>query len=94
MQRLLFFPFSLVSGLIAGRLARRVLTALWRLIDPDDELPETRRRDVSLGKLLFALALQGAVVEAVSGGMDHLARRLFKHLTGIWPGERSEAEDR
>lgn len=92
MQRLLFLPFSLVGGLIAGRLARRVLAALWRLIDPDEELPQTQRRDVSFGKLLFALALQGAVGEAVSGGIDHLARRLFNHLTGIWPGERREAD--
>jgi hypothetical protein len=90
-QRLLFLPFSLAAGLIAGRLARRVFAALWRLIDPD-ELPEAQRRDVSFGKLLLALALQGAVVGAVSGGIDHLARRLFRHLTGIWPGEGREAD--
>jgi hypothetical protein len=90
-QRLLFLPFSLAAGLIAGRLARRVFAALWRLIDPD-EPPEAQRRDVSFGKLLLALALQGAVVGAVSGGIDHLARRLFRHLTGIWPGEGREAD--
>jgi hypothetical protein len=90
-QRLLFLPFSLAAGLIGGRLARRVFTAVWRLIDRD-EPPQAQRRDVSTLKLLFALALQGAVVAAVTGGIDHLARRLFMHLTGSWPGERREAD--
>jgi Protein of unknown function (DUF4235) len=91
MRRLLFLPFSLLAARLGGLLARRTFNSLWGLIDRRDP-PESEERGVSLGRLMLALALQGAVFRAVAGAADHLARRAFLRLTGRWPGDEPETD--
>ena len=86
MTKLLFVPFSVIGGIIAGALSKKTFEALWGIVD-DQEAPEPKHRDVSLIKLIFALVLEGAVFRAVKGLFDHGARQAFQRLTGSWPGE-------
>jgi hypothetical protein len=86
MTKLLFIPFSVVGGMIAGVLSKKTFEALWGVID-DREAPEPEHRDVSLIKLISALMLQGAIFRAVRGLFDHGARQAFQRLTGSWPGD-------
>jgi hypothetical protein len=86
----LFLPFSLAAGLLGGLVARRTFTRLWGLIDKRDP-PDAESSDVSVARLLLALALEGAVFRAARGATDHLARRAFQRLTGSWPGEEPPA---
>jgi hypothetical protein len=86
MLKVLFLPFSLIGGLLAGLVSKRVFAAMWGLID-EDQPPTEKYRRVSLPKLAFALALNGAVVRLVRGLFDHGARVAFLRLTGRWPGE-------
>jgi uncharacterized protein DUF4235 len=85
--KILFAPFSIIGGLIAGLLGRRVFARIWGLID-DEEPPEPGHRDVSWGKVLAAAALQAAVFAAARAAVDRGARQAFASLTGSWPGER------
>jgi hypothetical protein len=87
MARLLFAPVSIVAGLIAGLLARRLSETVWGLFD-DQEAPDSEHRDAPWPKLIIALALEGAVFAAVRGAVDHLARSQFARATGVWPGEQ------
>jgi hypothetical protein len=90
--KVLFIPFSIIGGLIAGFLSKKVFDQLWGLID-DEEPPDSKHRQISWGKLLAAAAIQGAIFRAAKEATDHYGRRAFAGVTGTWPGEeRPEAE--
>ena len=86
MSKLLFVPFSVIGGILAGIVGKKTFAALWGAFD-DHEAPEPEHRDISLKKLIPALLLEGAIFRAVRGLFDHGARRAFTKLTGNWPGE-------
>jgi hypothetical protein len=86
MMKILFLPFSLIGGLLAGIIGRRLFQRIWSLIDRE-EPPEPEHRDVSWGKLIAALMLEGAIFRATRGAVDKATREAFSRLTGSWPGE-------
>ena len=91
-MKVLFTPFSIAAGLLAGLVGKKLFEQLWGLID-DEEPPEPKHREISLLKMIAALALEGAIFRAVRGAADHAARRTFARATGRWPGEpRPEPE--
>jgi hypothetical protein len=92
MIKLLFRPFSILAGLLAGLTSRRTFDFLWRRIDRRPA-PRPDEREASPGKLALALLIEGAVFRAVRGLIDHGARRSFLRLTGRWPGEQRAGPD-
>jgi len=86
-RKILFLPFSVIGGFIAGKLATALFERLWRMIDKSDESPQPDQRAVKWPKLIAALALEGAIFRAVRGGVDRGSRELFTRLTGSWPGD-------
>jgi hypothetical protein len=84
--KILFIPFSVVGGLIAGFIGKQIFEQLWGVFD-DEEPPEPEHRDVAFGKLLAATALEGGIFRATRAAADHQMRRAFAGLTGTWPGE-------
>jgi Protein of unknown function (DUF4235) len=90
--KLLFTPLSIVLGLIAGLVGKKIFEQIWGLIDKD-EPPDPKHRETTWVKLIAALALEGAIFRAVRGLVDHAARRGFARTMGAWPGEeRPEPE--
>jgi hypothetical protein len=85
-MKLVFIPFSIAAGLLAGLLAKKVFEASWSVVD-DQEPPDSEHREVGWPKLVAALALEGAIFRAARGAGDHLARGAFHRATGVWPGE-------
>jgi hypothetical protein len=85
-MNLMYTPFRILSGLVAGKLAARLFGLAWGLID-DAEPPNPEHRDVPLWKLAVALVLEGALVALIRGVIDHGSRRLYSRFTGEWPGE-------
>lgn len=85
-MKLVFIPFSIVSGLLAGLLGTKIFERLWGLID-EEEPPSPEHRELSWPKLIAALALEGAIFRLAKGLTDHGARRAFAMGTGSWPGE-------
>jgi hypothetical protein len=91
-MKILFIPFSIVGGLIAGFLSKKLFDQLWGLVD-EEEPPDSKHRDINPGKLLAAAAIQGAIFRAVKEASDHYSRRAFAGVMGSWPGEeRPEPE--
>jgi hypothetical protein len=84
--KLLFLPFSIVGGLIAGFVSKKVFEQIWGLVDKE-EPPEAKHREISVGKLAAALALEGAIFRMVRGLADHGSRHSFAKVMGSWPGE-------
>ena len=85
---MLFIPFSVVSGLLAGLLGKKIFDALWGLFD-DQEPTEAEHREVHFKNVLAAAAIQGASVRATRAAVHHQSRRAFAGITGSWPGEEA-----
>jgi len=90
--KVVFTPFSIVLGLIAGMVGKKIFEKVWSVVD-DEEPPRPEHRQFSWPKLVTALLLEGAIFRLVKGLVDHGARTSFAKATGAWPGEEApEAE--
>jgi len=85
-MKLLFIPFSVAGGLVAGFLGKKIFEQVWGLID-EQEPPEPEHRVTTWGKLIAATALEGAIFRATRAAVDHGSRQAFASLTGSWPGQ-------
>lgn len=88
-MKVLFLPLSVLAGILAGIVSKRLFSLLWRPI-AGAEPPDHKQRVPDHVTLAAALVLEGAIVRLVRGGVDHASRHAFAHLTGAWPGEESE----
>lgn len=86
-MKLLYKPFGLVAGLLAGLVASKIFDFIWARFD-DEEPPEPKTRDAPLPKVLGAAALEGMVFRTVRAYVDREGARGFEWFTGVWPGER------
>jgi hypothetical protein len=84
--KILFLPFTVVGGLIAGMIGKKLFEGVWSLVDKQ-EAPEPSHRGVPWKKLVPALLLEGAIFRAVRGIVDRASRAGFTKITGTWPGE-------
>jgi hypothetical protein len=87
MAKLLFMPFSIATGLLAGLISKKAFATIWSRID-DREPPEPQNERAGFGKLALALGLEGALFHVVKGLVDHGSRRGFAAITGAWPGKQ------
>ncbi|HVL31079.1 MAG TPA: DUF4235 domain-containing protein [Solirubrobacteraceae bacterium] len=86
-MKLLYKPFGIIVGLIAGVLARQVFNEVWAHID-DREPPKPTTEESTWGRVLGAAAVQGATFAVTKAAVNRTGAKSFKWLTGIWPGER------
>jgi Protein of unknown function (DUF4235) len=91
-SKLIFRPVSIVVGLLAGLIGKKLFHGLWRVVD-DEQPPKPEEHPVSIGKLVLALVFEGALFRLVKGLAEHGSRHAFSRLTGSWPGEpRSDSQ--
>lgn len=82
----LFTPISLIAGLLAGQVAKKVFTFVWGKAR-DEEAPHPKHREIAFGQLLIALVIEGAIMRLVRGLVDHGTRHAWARTMGEWPGE-------
>jgi Protein of unknown function (DUF4235) len=87
-MKMVFLPIGIAAGLAAGQLSKKVFDAVWSVFD-DEEAPRPKHRQISIIKLVPALAVEGAIFRTVRGLADHGTRRGFAKVTGSWPGEEA-----
>jgi Protein of unknown function (DUF4235) len=87
-MKFVFLPISIVGGILAGLIAKKIFEGAWGMID-DEEAPDAKHREIAYAKLAAALILEGAIFRLVRGFVDHGARHGFQRLTGSWPGEEA-----
>ena len=91
-MKLLYKPFGIVIGLIAGFLARQVFSQIWGYI-ATREPPKPTDEEPTWGKVLGAAAVQGATFAVTKAAVNRSGAKGFHWLTGIWPGaKRPEKE--
>jgi Protein of unknown function (DUF4235) len=91
MDKILFIPVSVVSGLLAGQIGKRLFALIWRSVD-EQEPPKPEQRRVSYPKLVASLLIEGALFAVIRGVIDHFARQGYAQLTGVWPGQEEPNE--
>lgn len=89
----LFTPISVILGLLAGQLSKRLFIFVWGKAR-DEEAPKPKHREIVFGQLLVALIVEGAIARLVRGLVDHGTRHAWARTVGEWPGEeRPEPEE-
>lgn len=86
-MKLLYKPFGIVIGMLAGFLARQAFNEVWGRID-DREPPKATTLEASWLRVLGAAAIQGATFSVTKAAVDRSGAKGFQWLTGIWPGEK------
>jgi Protein of unknown function (DUF4235) len=86
-MKLLYKPFGIVFGVIAGILSKKLFEVVWGLIDRE-EPPKPTTQDAPWSKVLGAAAVQGVTFKVTRAAVDRAGAKGFNHLTGIWPGEK------
>lgn len=81
-----FRPISIILGLVAGQLSKKIFMKIWGEIR-GEEPPNPEHREIFLGQLAVALIVEGAIARLVRGLVDHGTRRAWEKSTGSWPGE-------
>lgn len=86
-MKLIYKPFGIVLGLIAGFMGKKVFDLVWGLFD-GEEPPKPTTRRATWGRVLGAAAVQGATFKATRAAFDRAGARSFEHVTGFWPGDK------
>jgi hypothetical protein len=93
MRRIIYLPFSIVAGLVAGQVSRRMFRSLWARFD-DAPPPKPGSGQGGMAKVVAGQAAQGAVVAGTAAAVDRLFARGFHHLLGVWPRKPDLPEPR
>ena len=60
MSKILFIPFSVIGGILAGIIGKKAFEVLWGVFD-DEHAPDPKYREIPFKKLIPALLLEGAI---------------------------------
>jgi hypothetical protein len=88
-MKLIYKPFGLIFGIIAGALSTKLFDAIWARID-DEQPPTPTTKEAPVGKVLGAAVLQGVVFSGTRAAVDRWGARGFYALTGLWPGDKRQ----
>ena len=85
--KLAYRPVGLVASIAAGAIASAVFKQIWKRVSDKDDAPDAMQSEYSLGQILLAAVLQGAIFAAVKALIDRGGAVGFQRLTGSWPGD-------
>jgi hypothetical protein len=88
MIKLLYKPVSVLGGMLAGAIFKKV----WKITAGEDDAPNADARR-GWSQVLLAAALQGAIFAAVNAAVDRGAEGT-RQLTGVWPGDEGQPSGR
>ena len=90
---LIYKPFGIVLGILAGLLGKKLFDFAWTKID-DEEPPEATTQETTWGRLLATAAVQGVIFRVTRFVVDRYGAIGFNYLTGVWPGEKRPDPDK
>ena len=85
--KLAYRPVGLIASIVAGAIASAVFKKIWSRVADKDDAPDAMQSEYSLGQIVLAATLQGAIFAAVKALIDRGGARGFQRLTGSWPGD-------
>jgi hypothetical protein len=85
--KLAYRPVGIIASIAAGAIASAVFKQIWKRVADEDDAPSAMQSEYSLGQILLAATLQGAIFAAVKALIDRGGAKGFQRLTGSWPGD-------
>lgn len=82
---LLYRPVGFALGWAGGSLAGLVFRRTWKALRHEDDAPDALDRDRGWGEVLFAAAVQGAILAVVRSVVDRSGAKALERATGTWP---------
>ena len=79
---------AMLTSIAAGSIASALFRLLWRKLAHEDEAPQPLQSENTLGKIVLAAALEGAIFAVVRALIDRGGARGFQKVTGTWPGDQ------
>jgi len=89
----IYKPFGIILGILAGLVGKKLFDVVWRKID-DQDPPKPTTEETSWGKLLGAAAVQGLIFKLTRVVVDRYGAIGWSYLTGVWPGEKRPDPDK
>ncbi|WP_375422931.1 DUF4235 domain-containing protein [uncultured Friedmanniella sp.] len=84
--QLAYRPVGLLTGLAAGSIAGALFKQIWKRVADEEDAPDALQSEYSLGSVLLAACIQGAIFAVVKALIDRAGAKGFERLTGEWPG--------
>ena len=92
-MKLLYKPFGILLGILAGLAGKRAFDFVWTKID-DEEPPEPTTEEASWRRVIAVAALQGVIFRTTRVAADRYGAIGWRYLTGTWPGEKRPDPDK
>jgi Protein of unknown function (DUF4235) len=89
---LIYKPIGFVLALFAALLGRKLFDFVWTKVD-DEEPPEATTEQTTWQRVLAAAAIQGVIFRVTRVAVDRYGAIGWRHLTGVWPGEKRPDPD-
>jgi pectin methylesterase-like acyl-CoA thioesterase len=86
-MKLLYKPFGIVLGILAGLVSKKLFDVVWGLFD-EEEPPKPTTQEADWSKVLAAAAVQGVTFKVTRAAVDRAGAKSFHHITGVWPGDK------
>lgn len=90
-MKLIYKPFGIVLGIVAGLLSKKLFQAVWGVFDKE-EPPKPTTQEASWPKVLGAAAVQGITFKVTRAAVDRAGAKGFQHVLGVWPGDKRQEE--
>lgn len=87
MAKLLYGPFGLLVSVIGGLIAGAIFKRIWTTVGHEEDPPEATDATKGWPEVVAAAALQGAVFGGVKAAVDRAGAKGFASVTGAWPGQ-------
>jgi uncharacterized protein DUF4235 len=87
MGKLIYKPFGIFFGILAGILSKKLFSAVWGIFD-NEEPPKATTQEADWPKVLAAAAVQGVTFKVTRAAVDRAGAKGFNYFTGVWPGEK------
>jgi hypothetical protein len=86
MAKLVYKPLGLVFSVLGGIVAGAIFKRVWQAVARESQAPKATDETKGWAEVLAAAAAQGAVFGAVKALIDRAGATAFARVTGVWPG--------
>jgi uncharacterized protein DUF4235 len=90
-MKLLYKPFGIVFGILAGIVSKKIFEAVWGIFDKE-EPPRPTTLETTWPKVLGAAVVQGVTFKVTRAVVDRAGAAGYARLTGTWPGKEKTEE--
>ena len=90
-MKILYKPFGIVFGLVAGLISQKLFNAVWGIFDKE-EPPKATTLETTWPKVIGAAVVEGVTFKVTRAAVDRVGAKGFAGLTGYWPGEKHTDE--